>query len=118
MRPLLIECLKKVIEFPLLLKHIVACRFGGEEFVCVSASHSESEVHALADKVKQGVIDKKIEHAKSDVSPYLTVSVGSTIGQADAMNAGGIVNIESLLALADEALYKAKSQGRNRHVHV
>lgn len=96
----------------------VACRFGGEEFVCVSASHSESEVHALADKVKQGVIDKQIEHAKSDVSPYLTVSVGSTIGQADAMNAGGIVNIESLLALADEALYKAKSQGRNRHVHV
>lgn len=27
------------------------------------------------------------------------------------------MNIESLLALAEEALYKAKSQGRNRHVH-
>lgn len=102
------ECVKNVFK----RGEDIACRFGGEEFVCVSLNEKESEIFDMAEKLKQEVLGKNIIHARSKVSDFLTISIGSTVGQANDMQ------IEKLLALADKALYKAKNQGRNRHIHI
>lgn len=109
---------KAIVEVADVIKNVfkrgedICCRFGGEEFICVSMNESEQEVFALAEKIQSEVGKKRITHASSDVSDFLTVSIGSTVGRDSA------TNIDKLLVLADRALYQAKSQGRNRHLHV
>jgi diguanylate cyclase (GGDEF)-like protein len=49
-----------------------------------------------------------IAHAYSPVAPYVTLSIGvAQLGNAPD-------SFETLLQRADEALYRAKHQGRNR----
>jgi diguanylate cyclase (GGDEF)-like protein len=92
-------------------KNDLAARFGGEEFVCLIVDSDEHGVRTIADRIASSLADRRIIHEGSDVSPYLTISVGSAL-QQDAPD-----RIECLLAHADEALYQAKAQGRARHIH-
>jgi diguanylate cyclase (GGDEF)-like protein len=52
-----------------------------------------------------------IPHFKSEVSNYVTLSLGvaSLIPMAE-------ISLEDLIAKADEALYTAKNQGRDRAI--
>ncbi|WP_394713403.1 diguanylate cyclase domain-containing protein [Desulfogranum marinum] len=50
-----------------------------------------------------------IEHAQSDVAPHLTLSFGIAACVPCEESSP-----DRLILLADEALYKAKRQGRNR----
>ena len=84
-------------------------RYGGEEFVVVlPETDAEGALH-VAGKICREVRGLKMEHAVSAVCPWVTISVGvATIiphGQA---------NSDYVVRMADEALYLAKEQGRNR----
>lgn len=79
-------------------------RFGGEEFVVLSLGESETGFQAYAEKLRKAVEDLRLEGGIA-----LTISVGLAVHRA-GMGLGEFVRN------ADEALYAAKDEGRNRVV--
>lgn len=85
----------------------LAARFGGEEFVIVAADVDAQGAIRLAEGVRQAVEAQGMVHAQS---PYGFVTISG--GMAISVPEDGTLK-EALLHQADEALYRAKAQGRN-----
>jgi len=84
-------------------------RFGGEEFVIAFSLQEEYQATIYANKICRDIEALKIQHEKSTVTHHVTVSVGvATIIPTREMS---WVN---LMDAADNALYRAKSEGGNR----
>jgi diguanylate cyclase (GGDEF)-like protein/PAS domain S-box-containing protein len=92
-----------------------AFRIGGEEFGCIITFDEERVGINLAERIRREVEDLKIEHDYSSASPYVTVSVGMKIYHCSGEQPP---QINSFYKMADEALYQAKKQGRNRVLNV
>ena len=85
-------------------------RFGGEEFTFGLRDAEDAEVARLARKVRQSVEDLCIPHPdRPDDTHVVTVSIG--VAQSEA---GAKCSLKDLLTAADQSLYLAKAQGRNR----
>lgn len=83
-------------------------RYGGEEFCVVSSGLAPDDASRLAHTIIDGVRELGIEHADAE-SRQLTVSIGLAYREClDGLSAG------ALLRDADEALYRAKTRGRDR----
>ncbi|MGI0483232.1 diguanylate cyclase [Geminocystis sp. CENA526] len=84
-------------------------RYGGEEFAIILPNTPLEKAVILAEKLRQEIEKLKILHKKSQVSKYITLSLGvaSVIPSGDS-------SIESLIKMADNALYHAKESGRNQ----
>ena len=85
----------------------LAARYGGEEFSVVMYNTSEAEALLVAEKIRHAVSQTSIELPDKN-HLALTVSIGGAAFPEDTDNA------KELLALADEALYRAKRGGRDR----
>ncbi|WP_148861054.1 diguanylate cyclase [Marinobacter fonticola] len=86
-------------------------RYGGEEFAVVLPGTSESDALVIAERIRAAVDGLRMPHETSTVDDHVTLSIGlSTLGPENTRRA------RQLFSQADEALYKAKSQGRNRVV--
>lgn len=105
-------CLKKIADA------ILSCatrsgemvsRYGGEEFIVVLPEIDQQTAYQTAQRILQTVLDLNIPHAKSLVSEKITVSIGVA-----TLRASGQHSLKDLIDFADEALYQAKQQGRNR----
>ncbi|WP_430460205.1 diguanylate cyclase [Thalassolituus sp. LLYu03] len=83
-------------------------RFGGEEFVVLLPETGLSEAAMLADRLRSRLADERIYTMPEDKSLTITVSTGVSLFE------GAGDTIQTLLSRADEALYRAKRQGRNR----
>ena len=83
-------------------------RIGGEEFGIVTSNMSEEETVALATKIRLDVHRLHIDHRHNTTGKYVTVSMGIAIQHPE--NEKGI---ETIIRNADDALYKAKEEGRN-----
>jgi diguanylate cyclase (GGDEF)-like protein len=83
-------------------------RYGGEEFCLLLPSTTEDEAWALAERLRityaEMIVEIGVESLNSTIS----------IGVADSTSIG--LEFTSLVAAADQALYRAKQQGRNRVV--
>ena len=105
-------CLKMVasaIEDSLKRPGDFMARYGGEEFVAFLSDTGADGAFALGEEIRAVVADLAIEHRESLVSSMITVSIGvASIVPADHTSPN------ELLSAADQALYKAKSGGRNR----
>ncbi len=89
----------------------LVARYGGEEFVAVLVETDEAGAFTLAERIRREIEALAIPHTRSDISSYVTVSLGIvTIRPAWAASP------EEVVALADAALYLAKKEGRNRIV--
>ena len=84
-------------------------RYGGEEFVCILPETDAQGAVVVAERLRGAIEGAKIPHAGNQPSGVVTISVGVASHGADAA-AGD----EELLSRADQALYVAKSGGRNR----
>ncbi len=82
-------------------------RYGGEEFVVVLPSCDRSVAAVVADRILQALSSRPIETDSSSLT--LTASCGVAVS-----NSHHPVDPQTLLHLADEALYRAKAAGRNR----
>ncbi len=84
-------------------------RFGGEEFVVVLSSVDNQHAVSIAEKIRMDVEALGIPHEKSDINAYVTISIGvvSIVPQQK-------MSPVDVIKLADEALYRAKGEGRNR----
>jgi diguanylate cyclase (GGDEF)-like protein/PAS domain S-box-containing protein len=91
----------------------LVARYGGEEFVVVLPATDREGASVVADRIRGRVESLDIPHERSEVTGRVTVSVGAA---SITPRAGG--SAENLLRSADQALYQAKSLGRNRIVSV
>jgi diguanylate cyclase (GGDEF)-like protein len=85
----------------------VACRYGGEEIVIVVPGETSVGTAALAEHLRTGIEALDVELAGVQL-PRFTAS----FGVAAFTEHGG--ELDSLLSAADKALYRAKTEGRNR----
>ncbi len=86
-------------------------RYGGEEFAVVLLDTDEQETVKIAQTIQQAVQTLAIPHAQSDISPIVSISLGITSLLPTPKD-----SYKTLINLADQALYKAKRQGRDRYV--
>jgi diguanylate cyclase (GGDEF)-like protein len=86
-------------------------RYGGEELVAVLYGADKSYGESISRGLLTAVRELRIPHASSETQPYVTVSVGVV-----AVDAYRIATHDAAVGLADQALYAAKHQGRDRYV--
>ena len=105
-------CLVKVAKT---LNHVVeglpglVGRYGGEEFIALLRCESEDEALGIAQAMRRAVEDLGLQHGhRPDDGHCVTVSLGVTLSQG-----AGATDPEAIVALADQALYLAKAEGRN-----
>lgn len=85
-----------------------AYRLGGEEFLVVLKAASIRAAVARANRMRLAIAELGISHPESPLG-NITVSVG-----VSALDRAGGMSIERWIRQADEALYAAKNNGRNR----
>jgi len=88
----------------------LAARYGGEEFAVIVAESDSANALQLAENIRNAIAALCIAH---EDSPFgcVTCSIGVTAVQVDEN-----MSTDTLLRLADVALYQAKALGRNRVV--
>ena len=106
------DCLKKVaqtIRRAIKRPADLVARYGGEEFVVLLPQTDLNGAVKIAEDIKREVRDLQIEHVKSDVSPYVSLSMGICTMRPDQETLSA-----EIVAVADRALYQAKKTGRDR----
>jgi two-component system cell cycle response regulator len=88
----------------------LACRIGGEEFVVVMPDTASDIAAVVADRLRERIAATPITvHGVAEkVSTSISIGIAQSRGAAETP--------ETLIKRADEALYEAKRQGRNRVV--
>jgi diguanylate cyclase (GGDEF)-like protein len=87
----------------------LVARYGGEEFVVLLPGMGAADAKALAERLRLSVEGLGLSHNASPVARVVTLSVGVATAVAEEGTSPAL-----LLASADEALYRAKREGRNR----
>ena len=85
-----------------------AGRIGGEEFLILMPDTNAETAVAIGERLRGAIAQLEIRHADGE---NVTASIGVAVATISD-------TVESLLARADNALYKAKRQGRNRVVQA
>jgi diguanylate cyclase (GGDEF)-like protein len=86
-------------------------RYGGEEFAGIFPNRNETEAISLSEKIQEKIREMKVSHTNSQVSDYITLSIGIT-----SVIPSPEITPEIVLDQADRLLYLAKHQGRNQIV--
>ncbi|HEX3847201.1 MAG TPA: diguanylate cyclase [Steroidobacteraceae bacterium] len=97
------QCARRPLDF--------VSRYGGEEFAIVLYEASREYVAEVLTRIQRSIAELNIPHDASRVASRLTVSIGAAFILPTSTRTH-----EGLIQLADEALYGAKEQGRNRVV--
>jgi diguanylate cyclase (GGDEF)-like protein/PAS domain S-box-containing protein len=87
----------------------IPCRYGGDEFVIILADTSKDVAIRRARQLQEGIKRLSVLHGSEYLNPP-TISLGVAVYPQHGSTG------ESVLHAADVALYKAKSQGRDRVV--
>jgi diguanylate cyclase (GGDEF)-like protein len=95
------QCARRPLDF--------VARYGGEEFAIVLYEASREYVSEVLTRIQRSIAELNIPHEASHVASRLTLSVGAAFIQPTLGR-----TFQGLIQLADEALYSAKEQGRNR----
>lgn len=99
------QALKGAVNRP----HDLVGRFGGEEFAVLLPDTDEIGALSVAEHVQTTVRQLGIEHRASEVADTVTLSIGVA-----TLLPGSPASLEQHLHWADEQLYRAKSEGRDR----
>jgi diguanylate cyclase (GGDEF)-like protein len=94
------DCLQRNIR-----KADIAGRYGGEEFVLLLPETKEASAIALAERLREEISTLDVCH--EGISIPVTISIGV------AQKTKECASLDTLLLYSDEALYAAKSAGRN-----
>lgn len=106
------ECLKSVagaLQSALQGNGDFLGRYGGEEFVVLLPSTSIDDAATMGERLRAGVEALALPHRASPPGGRVTISIGLVAAVPE-----NPLGAESFLAAADEALYRAKHEGRNR----
>lgn len=107
------DCLKQIaraINNSLHRPEDLAARYGGEEFAIILPQTNVDGAKRVAHNLQQNIRKLELAHAASEVSPYVSVSMGiSSIIPTPKLSPS------FLIARVDKALYQAKEAGRDRY---
>jgi two-component system cell cycle response regulator len=86
----------------------LACRYGGEEFVVVMPDTDAGYAYTVAERLRQSIelTPFPISRAPNKINVTASIGIASSNGNGD--------DSDKLLHRADQALYRAKREGRNR----
>jgi diguanylate cyclase (GGDEF)-like protein len=107
------ECLKRVakaLSSCAVRSTDIVCRFGGEEFAILLPHTARKEAIEIAQRCLRAVDQAGIPHPDSPLGPHLTVSIGI----AAVEERRDPFDPTAFTAEADQALYRAKRQGRHQ----
>jgi len=107
------DCLKKIaqtISNSLHRTGDLAARYGGEEFAIILPDTNVDGAVRIAQNLQQNIRKQKLVHRASEVSPYVSLSMGiSSIIPTSKLTPSFLVSE------VDSALYEAKKAGRDRY---
>ncbi len=106
------DCLKNVakgIYRAVKRPNDLVARYGGEEFAVILPNTNLDGALVVAKQIQLSIQQLKIPHEKSQVSEFVSLSIGVSSCIPDEK-----LNPEILIDQTDSALYQAKNQGRNR----
>lgn len=84
-------------------------RYGGDEFIAVLPQTTSAEALVIAETMRNVVLDARICHRQSSISDFVTI----TLGVASLIPTEEL-SINDFIKIADDALYDAKRNGRNK----
>lgn len=88
----------------------LASRYGGDEFIIICRDRSDDEIVAYMNKILADVNKLALPHIKSPITDHVTVTLGGVNGTPKAEKH----TVMDIVQMADDALYEAKAQGKNR----
>ncbi|AYA64153.1 diguanylate cyclase domain-containing protein [Alteromonas sp. RKMC-009] len=91
----------------------LCCRLGGEEFGIILGETDRAGAMTLAEHIISVFNELKLPHETASAFPFLTVSIGVSVMDMRSALKNRVYG-RDLVDKADEALYRAKSLGRNR----
>jgi diguanylate cyclase (GGDEF)-like protein len=106
------NCLIKIassMQASLNRKTDLLARYGGEEFVVAITHLTMEQAIERAERIRKSIENMKIENLKSETG-YITVSIGIAF-----VTAHQDLTLEQLVREADQAMYAAKVNGKNRY---
>ena len=106
-------CLRQVaeaIERAVKRSSDMVARYGGEEFAVILPNTTEGGLVQVASEIQREIQELAIPHSCSEVSDYITLSLGLS-----AVSSTDNIHPDMLVAAADQGLYKAKYEGRDRY---
>lgn len=95
----------------LLREYDLAARFGGEEFALVLPETDRLQATQVAERVRIRVAAMRFDGVLAPLRMTISLGVGTSPGK-------GVKGVNDLIRIADDALYAAKREGRNRVVVV
>ncbi|WP_299082103.1 diguanylate cyclase [uncultured Paraglaciecola sp.] len=105
------QCLKnvsKIITDSLPRESDFVARYGGEEFVCVLPNTDSQGAIKIATHIIAQMKHNALPHKYSNVADYVTMSIGIA-----SSNPTILLDQETIIKHADNALYQAKENGKN-----
>ncbi len=87
-----------------------AGRYGGEEFLVIVAEPAAEDARQAAERIRRAVNKHTFTYEKSSLKVNISIGISKVSAQDE--------NEHSLLSRADQALYQAKRNGRNRVVYL
>lgn len=110
------ECLMKIAQAAQKVLYRPAdlvARYGGEEFVVILPNTNQEGAIMVAERIRHAIKRLSIPHSGSEISDRVTISLGiaSLIPEVEMYP-------EMLVEQADQALYQAKNQGRDRFATI
>jgi len=106
------DCIKQVTQ--VIKQHAkrsceIASRYGGEEFSIILTETNSDEAITLAQSIRSDIEQLSIPHSGSSIKPTVTLSLGvATLIPTREKSS------DSIILLADKALYQSKENGRNQ----
>lgn len=85
------------------------CRYGGEEFLILLPQTNSLNAYKASEKIRENVQNASFNFENKTIP--ITVSIGIAIKTPELD-----INYEKFIAMADQALYKAKESGRNKSI--
>ena len=98
------ECIDELFNRP----SDVVARYGGDEFIVIMPYIRHDNATIYAERVRDAVANRELLVDGQVIN--VTISIGVASGMPDET----ITDIRQLIGRADEALYQAKADGRNR----
>lgn len=108
------ECLQKVagaIAHSANQPNVLVARYGGEEFAVILPNTPVETAILIAEKIQSEVKSLNIVHGQSKSGARVTISLGVTTMIPNSERSSTLI-----VRVADQALYQAKAQGRDRTV--